>query len=111
MPWLRNSCVGFMPFGRVRIDGVVPSYPNHLRALRDDACLTRHALSAICDRLAVEDPIRFTQVVYRTIQDLEAGLKRPRAQTAATLAAALGKEVRAIFPDGHVEQQKGKRLT
>lgn len=75
-------------------------HPNDLRRYRDAAGLTRRQLSLLCNRQAEKDANFFTSVSIGAIRKLEAGLSRPRATTAATLAAALKKSVKTLFPNG-----------
>ena len=87
------------------------SYPNNLRSTREKRVLVSRAqLILRCERLFGEDEAQYVKVGMTTIHDLEAGRRRPRPSTAATLAAALGIPAQELFPLGfdlHVRNPGG----
>ena len=76
------------------------SYPNKLKAARQQHFLTRAGLAALTARVALEDPVRFHPITDRAIERLERGENRPRARVAACLAKVLGLEPGEVFPLG-----------
>ncbi len=79
----------------------VPPYPTNLRRVREEqAMITRAQLMARCGQLAAQDETKYVTVGKTTLHDLEAGLRRPRPNTAATLAAALETDPKELFPFG-----------
>lgn len=78
-----------------------PPFPNNLRLVREKQVLmSRSQLVQRCQKLVSEDETKYVNVGMTTLHDLEAGLRRPRPSTAATLAAALGVPVIELFPAG-----------
>jgi len=75
-------------------------HPNGLREARERAMLSRAQLIRLCAQLQTQDDIRYVRVSMTTLHSLEAGARRPRRSTAATLAAALGSPPEELFPDG-----------
>ena len=86
-------------------------FPNNLRPTREKRVLiSRAQLILRCERLFGEDEAQYVKVGMTTIHDLEAGRRRPRPNTAATLAAALDAPVEELFPLGfdlHVRNPGG----
>ncbi len=62
--------------------------------------ITRAQLMTRCEQLFEADSARYAKVGKTTLHDLEAGLRRPRPNTAATLAAALETSASELFPAG-----------
>ncbi len=62
--------------------------------------ISRAQLMIRCELLAAQDKTRYVTVGKTTLHDLEAGLRRPRPNTAATLAAALEASASDLFPFG-----------
>ena len=78
-----------------------PLYPTNLRRIREEqAMITRAQLIIRCEQLAVQDKTKYVKVGKTTLHDLEAGSRRPRPNTAATLAAALETNANELFPAG-----------
>lgn len=90
---------------------VNPPYPSNLRQIREEqAMITRAQLMLRCEHLFNTDSARYTKIGKTTLHDLEAGLRRPRPNTAATLAAALEANAAELFPSGfdsHVRNPSG----
>jgi transcriptional regulator with XRE-family HTH domain len=86
-------------------------YPSTLRQVRQNqALMTRAQLMLRCEQLFNTDNTRYVKVGMTTLHDLEAGLRRPRPSTAATLAAALDTSPQELFPSGldiHVRNPNG----
>ena len=78
-----------------------PPFPNNLRRVREGrVMISRLQLMRQCQKLAEEEDTRFVNVGRTSLHDLEAGTRRPRLNTAATLAAALNTPVEELFPAG-----------
>ena len=88
-----------------------PPFPNNLRQVREkQALMSRAQLIQRCQQLSVQDKTRYVTVGMTSLHDLEAGLRRPRPNTAATLAAALNVPATELFPQGfdlHVRNPRG----
>lgn len=88
-----------------------PPYPSNLRHVREErAMITRAQLMTRCEQLFDADSARHAKVGKTTLHDLEAGLRRPRPNTAATLAVALETSASELFPagfDNHVRNPTG----
>ena len=76
-------------------------FPTNLRRVREEqAMITRAQLMTRCGQLAAQDETKYVTVGKTTLHDLEAGLRRPRPNTAATLAAAMETSADELFPAG-----------
>lgn len=75
-------------------------YPNSLREAREQAMFSRAQLIRLCAKLQVQDDIKYVNISMTTLHGLEAGTRRPRRSTAATVADALGLSVEMLFPKG-----------
>jgi transcriptional regulator with XRE-family HTH domain len=75
-------------------------HPNHLRAFRLKAFLTRVQLAGLTMTLKTENPDAYSSVSSRSLERLERGETRPRIKIAAVLAKALGIDPSELFPLG-----------
>jgi DNA-binding XRE family transcriptional regulator len=62
--------------------------------------ISRAQLALRCKQLAEEAPAKYVTVSMSTIRDLEAGERKPRPNTANTLAVALRWDAQELFPSG-----------
>lgn len=79
----------------------LPIYPNSLREQRQTAMVSRSQLSLRCAGLVEQDPTQYVTVSQSSLRDLENGQRKPRRNTANTLATALGINVDQLFPLGY----------
>ena len=100
-----------MSLNKLSNEEASPPYPTNLRRIREEqAMITRAQLMIRCEQLAAQDKTKHVRVGKTTLHGLEAGLRRPRLSTAATLAAALGASISELFPHGfenNVHNPKG----
>lgn len=81
---------------------IAPQYPNNLRLIRQtQAMISRSQLVQKCMNLFNEDKTKYVKVGMTTLHDLEAGIRRPRLNTAATIARALSVPADELFPAGY----------
>lgn len=81
-------------------------YPNNLKETRMRTMITRAQLSLRCKELAEHEPTSFVPFSADSIKGLERGDRRPRRNTAFTLAKALGTTPEELFPVGFDDQPR-----
>ena len=87
-----------------------PPHPNNLRLIREkQALISRSQLVQRCANLFIKDETKYVKVGMTTLHDLEAGERRPRTSTAATLATALGTSAAELFPNGFDDPNRNPR--
>lgn len=77
-----------------------PLYPNDLKEARTKAMISQRQLALKCQQLAEIDPSTYVRLSTDSIKDLEAGNRRPRRNSAATLGEALAAPAKSLFPNG-----------